>query len=200
LRVKEFQPEITMGGSFFSAGHLAMVLSENWPENKAAMKYHHYMAAYYAAIISEGKGAVRPYPFGESSSFIWFRMTDGDLRNLRRGLAGLCEMLLAGGAVEVYPCVFGVGPVKTRPQAKQLIDCQFAGNALGLTTVHTFGTCLIGEREDLCLADSFGKVRGFDNLYITDASMLPGSPGACPQSSVMAIARRNTLHFRDNRK
>ena len=46
-------------------------------------------------------------------------------------------------------------------------------------------------------ADSFGKIRGYENLYINDASMLPDSPGVNPQGSVMALARRNAAHFVD---
>jgi choline dehydrogenase-like flavoprotein len=48
-----------------------------------------------------------------------------------------------------------------------------------------------------CAADSFGKIHGFENLYINDASMLPDSPGINPQGTIMAMARRNALHFAD---
>jgi len=62
-------------------------------------------------------------------------------------------------------------------------------------TVHAFSSCPIGERLDRCAADSYGRVRGFDNLHLNDASMLPDSPGVNPQASVMAFARRNVLRF-----
>jgi len=64
-----------------------------------------------------------------------------------------------------------------------------------LTTVHAFSSCPVGERTDRCAADSFGKVRRYENLYVNDASILPDSPGVNPQGSVMAFARRNALHL-----
>jgi choline dehydrogenase-like flavoprotein len=53
----------------------------------------------------------------------------------------------------------------------------------------------MGENRDLCAADSFGRVRGVDKLRIADASLLCTAPGVNPQGSIMAICRRNALHF-----
>ena len=63
--------------------------------------------------------------------------------------------------------------------------------------MHAFSSCPIGENPNRTAADSFGKVRGYENLYLNDASMLPDSPGVNPQGSVMALARRNVLRFVD---
>jgi choline dehydrogenase-like flavoprotein len=49
----------------------------------------------------------------------------------------------------------------------------------------------MGENKDLCVVDSFGKLHGFDNIYINDASILPSSPGVNPQGPLMAITLRN---------
>lgn len=37
----------------------------------------------------------------------------------------------------------------------------------------------------------FGKVRGVDNLYVQDASILPTTIGESPQATIMALVRRN---------
>jgi choline dehydrogenase-like flavoprotein len=70
-------------------------------------------------------------------------------------------------------------------------------SATSLTTVHAFSSCPIGERQERTAADSFGRVHGFDNLILSDASILPDSPGVNPQGTIMALARRNALHFKD---
>ena len=59
LQVKEFWPDISMGGAFFSAGHLAMLLSDNWPQNQQYLSLYRYMANYYVAVRGTGKGTVR---------------------------------------------------------------------------------------------------------------------------------------------
>jgi nucleoside-diphosphate-sugar epimerase len=61
--------------------------------------------------------------------------------------------------------------------------------------VHAFSSCPMGENPDFCATDSFGKVSGFRNLYINDASLIPDSPGVNPQGTTMAIALRNLDHF-----
>ena len=66
---------------------------------------------------------------------------------------------------------------------------------MSLSTVHAFSSCPMGENPDLSATDSFGKVNGFRNLYVNDASLLPDSPGVNPQGTVMAIALRNVDHF-----
>ena len=53
----------------------------------------------------------------------------------------------------------------------------------------------MGEDKKICSADSFGRVFGYNNLFINDGSLLPSAPGVNPQGSILAIARRNIHHF-----
>jgi choline dehydrogenase-like flavoprotein len=119
--------------------------------------------------------------------------------SLSNGFARLATMLLAAGAEEVLPSVQGLAPIKTQRDAIRWLDERLPRKALSLTTVHAFSSCPIGERADRCAADSYGRVHGWNNLHINDASMLPDSPGVNPQGSVMAFARRNARHFIDSR-
>jgi choline dehydrogenase-like flavoprotein len=64
-----------------------------------------------------------------------------------------------------------------------------------LMTIHLFSSCPMGEDKEKCAADSYGRVHGFKNLYIADASLLCTAPGVNPQGSVMAFARRNVMKF-----
>jgi choline dehydrogenase-like flavoprotein len=64
-----------------------------------------------------------------------------------------------------------------------------------LMTIHLFSSCPMGENRNKCAADSFGRVHGLSNLRISDASLLCTAPGVNPQGSIMAVARRNALHF-----
>jgi len=138
---------------------------------------------------------VRPAVLGDGSTVLRYELADEDVVSLSNGLARLAAMLLAAGAEEVLPSVQGMAPIKTQKGAIHWLDARLSRKTLGLTTVHAFSSCPIGERADRCAADSYGRVRGWDNLRINDASMLPDSPGVNPQGSVMAFARRNALHF-----
>jgi choline dehydrogenase-like flavoprotein len=195
IQVKEFWPEISFGGAFFSSGHLALLLSDNWRANQDHMLDLDRMAAFYVGIRGSGRGFVRPSPFGAGETRAQYDLTNTDVVHLSKGLARLASLLLAAGAREVYPCVFGLPVIRTSEEAARWLDERLPRRALSLTTVHAFSSCPVGERAGRCAADSYGKMHGFDNLFVNDASMLPDSPGVNPQGTVMALARRNAWHF-----
>ncbi|GIU90795.1 MAG: hypothetical protein KatS3mg010_1894 [Acidimicrobiia bacterium] len=62
-------------------------------------------------------------------------------------------------------------------------------------TVHMTSTVRIGEDRERTGADSFGRVWGYRNLRVNDASLLPDAPGVNPQGTIMALATRNAEHF-----
>ena len=66
-------------------------------------------------------------------------------------------------------------------------------------TVHLCSTVPFGEGPRSA-ADSFGLVRGTDNVRVNDASLLPTAPGVNPQGTVMAIAVRNARRFIETTK
>lgn len=195
LQVKEFWPEISLGGAFFTPGHLAMALSENWTQTREHMRDYRKMAIYYVGVRGTARGRVRPALLDEDSSSIRYNLSHEDRLNLSKGAARLATLLLAAGAEEVYPGVYGLASIRSEVEAVRWLDEELPAKNLALTTVHAFSTCPIGERAERCGADSFGKVRGFENLYVNDASMLPDSPGVNPQGSIMGFARRNAIHF-----
>ncbi|MFG2638940.1 GMC oxidoreductase [Streptomyces sp. NPDC048362] len=53
-------------------------------------------------------------------------------------------------------------------------------------TYHPLGGCVLGEATDL-----FGRVAGYQGLYVTDGSLVPGSLGVNPFLTITALAERN---------
>ncbi len=195
LQVKEFWPDISLGGSFFSLGHLALVLSDNWHKNQLVMEQASCMATYYVAARGTGSGTVRSALSGEMEAVARYELSSADVIHLSQGFARLGEMLFAAGAKKLYPSIQGLDCLDNKLDAVRWLDQILPKSSLGLTTVHAFSSCPIGERRDRCAADSFGRIHGFENLFINDASMMPDSPGTNPQATIMALARRNALHF-----
>lgn len=196
LQVREFSPDVSMGGAFFTPGFAAMSMSDNWQPER--MQHLDEMAGYYIAVRGRGRGQVRPSMLGDDATTVRYELADEDVVNLSNGLARLATLLLAAGATEVLPTVQGMKPITSEKEAIRWLDDRLARSALSLTTVHAFSSCPIGERNEKCAANSYGRVVRWDNLYVNDASMLPDSPGVNPQGSVMAFARRNVLHFLSN--
>ncbi|MEA3019029.1 MAG: hypothetical protein QOI47_553 [Actinomycetota bacterium] len=192
-RVTEFAPNLTIGGSASRRGHVAVAISDAGVDPTAAMAEWENVAVYYAAIRSDAGGRVLAVP-GLQSPIVTYRLTDGDLSRLARGLVHLGELLLAAGATELYPSVVGA------TVARRVGDLGSWWSAVdrkrtNLMTVHLTSSVRMGEDTARCGADSFGAVHGARNLRVNDASLVPDAPGVNPQAAIMTIALRNAEQF-----
>lgn len=197
-QVKEFWPTITLGGSVFTPGFLAMLLSDNWEAHQDAMEGCHQMGLYHAATRGLNRGSIRVLPGIDEGVVVRYRLNRADQRNLSIGLARLGELLFAAGAKEVYPSLRSFPALTSAAQCRSFLQTDIPLSAMSLSTVHVFSSCPMGENPDLCATDSFGRVLGFENLHVNDASLIPDSPGVNPQGSTMAIAMRNVEHFMED--
>ncbi len=192
-RVTEFAPGLTIGGSASRRGHVALALADSGSDYTEALADWERVAVYYAAIRSEGHGRVLALP-GLRAPLVTYNLSEGDMSRLARALVHLGEVLLAADATEMYPSVTG-GVVARGPEDLVQWWDATSRNRANLMTVHLTSTVRIGENRDRTGADSFGRVWGFTNLHVNDASLLPDAPGVNPQGTIMAIAARNSDHF-----
>jgi choline dehydrogenase-like flavoprotein len=194
-QVREFAPPISLGCSVSSLPYL-MLATADYPQARHLVRSQwRHMAVYYAMIAGPSTGSVRnagpgPHP----DTLIRYPLSAADLRQLSLALGRLCRLLFAAGAVELYPSLSGMPPLHTEDDLS-LIPAELPAARTSLMTVHLFSSCPMGENRALCAADSFGGVHGAPNLFVHDASLLCTAPGVNPQGSIMALARRNTLHY-----
>lgn len=194
-QIKEFEPNFGMGCSISSQALLALALA-----NRADFLAHvgnrwRHMGIYYVQTTG-GRATVRNLPFFRDP-LVRVQHSEWDLLQYGQGLRRLAEALLAAGAVAVYPCL------RDYPVLRSMADiCKWPESlpkeAIGPTSVHVFASCPMGENAKSA-ADSFGRVREADGLYITDASVLCGPTVVNPQGTVMAIAHRNAMHAIESR-
>lgn len=194
-QVHEFGPAVTLGGSVFTPGFLAMLLADNWASHGDVMSECSRIALYYAATRGLGRGKVRALPGADDNVLIRYPINAADQHNLSVGLGRLGELLFAAGARAVYPSLRGFGVLTSADQCRGLYKSGIPISTMSLSTVHAFSTCPMGENPDVCATDSFGRVRDLEHLYVADASVIPDSPGVNPQGTTMAIAMRNAERF-----
>lgn len=60
---------------------------------------------------------------------------------------------------------------------------------------HQAGTCRMGRDPRTSVTDSYGRVWGHDNLFVSDASLHPTNGGYNPVLTIMAMAFRNAEHI-----
>ncbi|MGB8404378.1 MAG: GMC oxidoreductase [Mycobacterium sp.] len=65
-------------------------------------------------------------------------------------------------------------------------DDLFSGKVWAQNTVHPMGGCVRGQATD-----NFGRVKGYQNLFVNDGSLLPGHVGCNPFMTITALAERN---------
>lgn len=192
-QVKEFAPRLSFGCSISSPAYTALGLIDHPAAARETARAWKHTAIYYAMITSEGRGTVRGLP-GFRDPLVRYTLTATDRRNLSEGLDKLAQMLFASGATALYPSLTRSPILHCGADRAQLPEVLTDGVA-NLMTIHLFSSCPMGEDKSKCATDSFGRVQGFKNLFVNDASLLCTAPGVNPQGSIMAIARRNALKF-----
>lgn len=191
-QVSEFKPELTLGCSHSSLPHIALWLGQAVQDKRTVLENWNKVAVFYAAVCGEGTGTIRSLPFVDQP-FIRYDLTKKDYGLLAQGLMRMGELVFAAGAKEIYSPFEGGSTLKG-PGDLGALSKVSSKSAINVTTIHLFSSCPMGEL-DTCPVDSWGNVKGLDNVHIHDASLLPTSPGVNPQGTIMAIARRNTEHF-----
>jgi choline dehydrogenase-like flavoprotein len=192
-QVKEFAPRLSFGCSISTPPYVALGMIDHPQFETDVSAVWAHMANYYAMIASESRGTVRP--IGRfRDPLVRYSLTEKDRRDLADGFAKLAHMLFEAGAAAVYPGLSGGPELRCRDDIAKLPRVLPNGLA-SLMTIHLFSSCPMGEDERRCATDSFGRIHGFHNLFIADASLLCTAPGVNPQGSIMALTRRNALHF-----
>ena len=191
-RIMEFGPHLTIGGSASRRGHVALALADASVPYADALADWRNVAVYYAAIRGGG-GRVIGVP-GLKSPMVFYAMSEADMSRLARGVVHMGSALFAAGATELYPGIVGGPVLRSADDLGQWWDAITRSRA-NVMTVHLTSTVRIGEDPNLAAADSYGRLRGMDNLYLNDASLLPDAPGVNPQAAIMMLATRNTHAF-----
>ena len=191
-QVKEFAPEYSFGCAISSKEFIATGLID-YPEqlNKIDEEWKH-MISYYAMSCG-GNGFIRNLPFN-LGDFVKYSIRKKELRVLTKALKDLCKLLFASGAVELYPSIADIEPLKSLEDINKLPNI-LNRNTTSLMTIHLMSGCPMGENLKKCAVDSNGKLHGTEGLYISDSSILCSAIGYNPQGTTMAIVRRNAFNF-----
>lgn len=190
-QVREFAPDMTIGGSATNAGLLALALLQT--RAGTADVATSGAGIYYAAIRSSGRGRVRPLP-GARDPLVTFRVPAVDMQRLRSAMGRLLLVLLAAGSDRVVPSMKGGDAVRQPAEIPGAIRALNRRTA-DLMTVHVCSSVPMGENRAICAVDSYGASHEVDGVVVSDASIVNGAPGINPQGTVMALAVRNAEHF-----
>jgi len=192
FQVKEFSPSMSFGSSVSTPAQIAQGLSAYGIPASFKTEWNRF-AIYYAMICTPTMGTVRSL-YHDPTPIIRYRLSPQDLVQLGLAFDRLCSLLWASGAKRLYPSLPVSSPLTIHSNVNSIKEGIEKGK-LHLMSIHLFGSCPMGENRSHCAVNSFGKVYGCDGLYVSDGSLLGGSPSVNPQGIIMAIAKRNVSEY-----
>lgn len=139
------------------------------------------------AVRAQARGRVRSLL---GRPVVTFTPTEHDVRQFRRGLRVMGEMMFAAGAEHVAPAVRGVAPRLS--SIDELVELETRGprtaGAFTAAVTHMFGTCRMGGNPATSVVRPDFRHHTIESLYIADSSVFPSNLGVNPQIPIMAIA------------
>lgn len=148
------------------------------------------MAVWDAWVSGEDSGGrVRALPGGGVD--LTYHIGDGDVLRMSEAMAKLTEMAFAAGASGVITGIHGIPDVLTdSTDASIFRKRRFEATHFPTASNHVFGGMCMGADPDLHATDSDQRVYGLANVYVSDTSVFPDSPGVNPMFPAMTLAER----------
>lgn len=152
------------------------------------MAYMHDLAhiASAGALVhdQDSEGFVRHTPAGAD---LYYHFGDGDKKRLIDGMRLCAEVFFAAGATEVMAGHMNAKPVTRAQDVADSVPYDLPAHHIFLYASHPMGTARMGADPTRSVVDPAGRVYGWANLRVADASVFPTSLGVNPQVTTMAM-------------
>ncbi len=152
--------------------------------------------AIYHCTFSMGIGKIKKVPFLDQFYYT-YNIEEDKIQIVRKALLKLSKILFSGGAIKIYLTTTDGTKILKIDDYKLKISNIMRLGSLKFSSVHILGGISAGEEKD-CLADSYGKIKNYNNLYVNDSSLISENLLRNPQGSIMLIAKRNIEQFIKN--
>lgn len=186
---------ISMGCSISNKGYLSIGLNDSG--NYSEIKNWEKLASYYVMISPYGSGKIRSFPY-LNHPVVFYSLTSEDIKNLYKGIQILADVLFSAGAVSLFPSVNNKLTINNKMDVSKITA--LSQQKLNLMTIHLFSSLRMGKEKENFATNPYGKLWGYENIYINDGSILCDSPGVNPQGSIMAFAKYNVENFINEKK
>ncbi len=188
VQIQEFEREgVLFMASNYRPHYMAMTLSHFGAKAVNAMLDNYDDFALYVAMIRPRSRATIITSLDSRSPLVRYKLDPADVPYIKLTLARAARLLFASGAVELYLPVAGTRPVKSMKEFDEAIS-RAATGSFEIISVHAMSSAPMGSDPAKSVVDTEGKLRGFENVLITDASILPTNIGESPQGTIMAFS------------
>ena len=157
-----------------------------WDDHWKNMHRYNRMACTGVLVGSASNASV--HISGLTRREVRYQPTKQDFDTLIAGLKLAGDIYFEAGAECVMPNSFQYHEYYSKIELERLKDDIKDNSNLTLGTGHPQGGNIISRNPKLGVVDEQLKVYGYDNLFISDASVFPSSIGVNPQITVMTFA------------
>ncbi|WP_210395536.1 FAD-dependent oxidoreductase [Motiliproteus sediminis] len=181
VQVREFAPRLTLGCAVSHRAQLAQALAV-YPGPQALLDRWRHMGVFSVILSPQSRGEV-------TAGSVRYPLAESDWQALAEGVNALARLLAASGARALYP-VAELAPMLAPTHLPIVSGQELRQWQPQLLMLHPTASCHMAASAAEGVVDSQGRVFTAPDLWVCDASSLPGYPGANPQATVMAMARR----------
>jgi choline dehydrogenase-like flavoprotein len=157
-----------------------------WDDHYRNMQRYNRMTCTGVLVGSNSNAEVRLG--GVTKRDIRYKPTKDDFDAMLDGLELAGEIYLKAGAECVMPNTFKYHEYYNSQELKLMRYDIKDSSDLTLGTGHPQGGNIISRNPKLGVVDNELKVHGYENLFVSDASVFPTSVGVNPQITVMTLA------------
>jgi choline dehydrogenase-like flavoprotein len=155
-------------------------------------------AKYGATLIAVTRDRDPGFIELDDEAQIHYSVSPHDGENLLAGIVGMVDLAFAAGAVRVTtlhnaPIVIERAAWNASARAafvEKLRGIGYAACRQIFFSAHQMGTANLGANPDHSVVDPSGRVWGYENLIVADASLFPQASGVNPMLTIMAMAKR----------
>ena len=155
-------------------------------------------AKYGATLIAVTRDRDPGFIELDDEAQIHYTVSPHEGENLLAGIAGMADIAFAAGAVRLStlhnkPITIERKDWTASRRAKfveQLRGIGYAACRQIFFSAHQMGTANLGANPEHSVVDPSGRVWGYENLIVADASLFPQASGVNPMLTIMAMAKR----------
>jgi choline dehydrogenase-like flavoprotein len=167
---------------------LATAMAGWFADHYRNMQRSNHLVAYGLVVGTSATGRAYVSPVTGDSG-LRFTPPSADMERVGRGLEALATVLFDAGARRVMLNTWDHGTITGPGDISRIRALTADPEFITLASSHPQGGNAINHDPRRGVVDEHFRVHGYDNLYVCDASVFPGSVQVNPQMTVMALAR-----------
>ena len=146
---------------------------------------------YIYQIKSNSFGQVRDF-FG--NPFVDYKFDQKDTSLIKSAINRVSNFFLENDAEKIFFPIEGSTGICNLKDSNEISE-NLNVKKLHLVSVHGMSSLRSGKEEN-CHTTFSGKLKNYENIFINDASILPGNTGESPQASIMVMVKNNIKNLK----